>query len=309
MKRLLPLLLPLLFTSCATLLNGNYRPMVVHTAKPSKITYDGGTVSCPAQALITLKRSPEPAEITVTSDSISTKYSFAARNSLAYYANIVTNYGIGMLIERGNPKRYSYPRKVYIDSLGNLSFHPRHDLQEKRAGNLDLFVSLPYASSFLLHPEGENSKSSFGFLGFATGLDYYTSKKNFLNLTAGAVLDFSLPFPAPIDYGGTYETMHSVYFTLSNNHVVDRFSLGYGLSYNVNTWNRLHGMDVDETTALPEVTKRQASMGLHFSTYYRSRKSFRIGLVYRPSLIGPNGYEHVVSLDLGWTVRLYTVRK
>jgi hypothetical protein len=69
---------------------------------------------------IWINRSSEPLEITVESTGNKKTVVVKAKNSFMYWANLY-NYGIGMLIDKNNPKRYYYPRTIYLDLQDTLT--------------------------------------------------------------------------------------------------------------------------------------------------------------------------------------------
>lgn len=101
----------------------------------------------------------------------------------------------------------------------------------KEKGQLYLHLSQPHVNSFDLLPVGESRKTNTGFMGISSGLDFVHSKNQYITLSASGVTDFMLPFPAPVDFSGEREFFSSVYAALSHNHKLNRFSLGYGISF------------------------------------------------------------------------------
>jgi hypothetical protein len=214
-----------------------------------------------------------------------------------------------MLVDMNSPKRYTYPGKIHINSADTISKY-YHYSQSKNKGELHLHLSLPHINLFCLKPQNETYKINTGFWGLSVGLDYYHSNNQFINLGASGVLDFFLPFPAAVDLNGEHEFMSSWYISLSNNHRLGRFTLGYGLSYGENAWSLRYfdWLDPPPPTRDP-VTRRHNSLGLIFPAYFQLYQHFSIGVVYRPSFYRPNikdkfSYEHLISIDFAWKIRL-----
>ena len=66
---------------------------------------------------------------------------------------------------------------------------------------------------------------------------------------------------------------------------------------------------VGETTSPPNVYRKSTSLGLVLPLYYYTKRSFYMGLVYRPMFVQfPKStrfrYQHTASLDFGWRIRL-----
>ena len=115
--------------------------------------------------------------------------------------------------------------------------------QDKTKGQFVLHLSLPYINSFHLSPENEKIKNNIGFMGYSVGLDYFYNTTQYLNLSFAQIQDFFLPI-AFVDRGDEYELMTSSFVSLSNNHKINRFSIGYGLSFAQNSWDlRNHSWD------------------------------------------------------------------
>jgi hypothetical protein len=176
--------------------------------------------------------------------------------------------------------------------------------------NSFMYISLPHINSFQLSPENEGTKINTGFWGISLGLDYYHSKQQFINIGFSSVLDFFVPFPAPVDISGEHELMSSSYIGLSNNHKLGRIALGYGLSYARNSWDfRYYDMfDPPPPTRVP-VKKSHHSFGLIFPTYLQLGDLFNIGGIYRPTFFRPTmnrkfEYEHLISVDFACKIRL-----
>lgn len=297
-------------TSCATIMNQSHKNITVHTTERSEIIYKKDTIETfDNKANLTVERKKESLEIVASTDSLTKSIEIKPRNSFMYWSNIFCNYGVGMLVDRKNPKRYSYPQRIYINSDDTVSRYFKYG-QSNNKGELNLHVSLPHINSFHLTPENEGTKTNTGFWGLAFGLDYYHSRNQFLNVRVSGVSDFFLPFPAAVDISGEYELMSSIYFSLSNNHRLGRLTLGYGLSYGRNTWDyRFYDRFDPPPPTRDPVKKSSTAFGLFFPTYFQLGEHFNIGVVYRPTFYRPNRiekfkYEHLISIDFAWKIRL-----
>ena len=186
---------------------------------------------------------------------------------------------------------------------------------------LKLHLSLPHINSFRMLPENEGVKINTGFCGYAIGLDYFPKDNQFINFGVSLVLDFFSPIPAPFDMCGEYQSMSSIYFSLSNNHRLGQYNrmrktrqihlnVGYGLSYAINMW----AFRYDDRFCNPPpptrdpVTKSHSALGLIFPVYIQ-RKNLCVGVVYRPTFYRPTltdkfVYEHLISIDFAWKIRL-----
>ena len=303
----------LAISSCATVFNSPTKQIAINTTSPAQVIYNNDTLSTiNNRAIIQVPRQKESLIIKIIGDSISKTININSKNSFAYWLNAYPTpmFWTGFSIDKKNPKRYTFPGRVYINTSDSSGKYLRYDHRDKK-GQIFLNVSFPWVNSFCLKPDNENYKSNTGFWGLALGLDYYHSKHQFLTLTTSAVTDFFVPVPAAVDYKGLYEIMSSTYIGLSNNHKIRNFSLGYGLSIAHNTWN-LHysGSRSDTLTIDKQPRKRSGSaIGFIFPVYYQLGQNFYAGVIYRPTVFrfstsSQFAYEHLISIDIGWKIRL-----
>jgi hypothetical protein len=308
-KLLIPPLLCIL-TSCASIMNGDKTTTIVHINRFTMLVVNGDTLRINQNGTpLTLPRSKQPVNIVAITDSQRANITMKPRSSFAWYANIFCNYGLGMLLEINNPKRYTYPRNLYLapeDSLRRFqTYRPNH-----KRGQVQLHISLPHANNFYLRPREEPAKSNTGFWGLSLGLNYYHKDNQFVKFYVAGVADIFVPVPAAIDFSGEHEFMSSVYAGLTNNHHWKRIMWGYGISFATNVWDLRYynQFDPPPPTRTP-VKKREFAAGLLFSTHYPLSRSFSLGLIYRPTFIRFNApetfaYEHVISFDMAWRIVL-----
>ncbi len=106
----------ILLQSCATILNGPNTHIWVNTDKPSKIVFLGDTVNTyHNSARIKVPRKKDSLELEIIGDSISKHLSITSKTSPVYYANFAFLYGLGALIEKKQPRRYTYPHHIYVN--------------------------------------------------------------------------------------------------------------------------------------------------------------------------------------------------
>lgn len=295
----------LFLASCASVFNEHQTTVKVYTTRPSKIIIDNDTIKTFInKAKLTFRREKKILKIKIIADSIEKNLVIKPMNSFMYYNNILT-YGLGFLVDRKKMKRYTYPKRLFLNSSDTLSKYFGYE-QGDKTGQTYLHLSLPYVNSFLLRPEDEPIKQNTGFWGISVGFDHYISNNRFLNVSATAASDFFVPVPAAVDIRGEYELMSSMYLSMSNNHKVKRFSFGYGLSYSKNSWDlQYHDQFNPPPPKRPPVTKSNDAFGLIFSSYFQTGKSFNVGLIYKPTLMRlhtpqPFQYEHLISVDFAW---------
>lgn len=310
MKQTLYILIASFFiTSCATILNGAHEKIRVYTTKPSKIVYNNEAVkTVNNKARLSVERKNEAAEIIVQTDSLEKKIKVEPKTSLTCWANIA-NWGLGMFIDCKNPRRYSYPRTIYINSSDTCGRYFRHG-QADNKGELHFHISLPYVNSFYLMPENESAKKNTGFWGSSFGLDYYYAKNQFISLNLSLAFDLFVPVPAAVRILDTNERMDSEYISIINNYRVKRFVFGYGVSFVKNIWARSYYNNFSsQFPVIESVGKTSNALGMIFPVYLQVGHNFHIGIIYRPTFYRQNlvdafKYEHLISLDLAWKIRI-----
>jgi len=325
-KRLLPLLLMILLSSCSTIFTKEIYKMEVRSDTYKQVKVYDSTFNLPAA--IEVKRSKEALPMVFISDTISKNYLLKASLSPKFlYGNLaVIPFGVGYLVDLTTQKRFYYGKSISVNASDTLTENntlARHyEISNKnvsnyftrdfdtRKGQLNVIASIPWVNSFHFKPIGKSAQNNTGFLGIGTGVEYFYREKNFVGFYASAAIDFMVPFPAPVTYDGEQEFFYSLAAGLTNNHKLNRFTVGYGLNYSRNTW-RLSNNEYDpsmEGSRMPEY-KSNNSLGLMANGYYQLGKNFFMGLNYKPSLLALDNtpklnYEHVISLDLVWKIKL-----
>jgi len=173
--------------------------------------------------------------------------------------------------------------------------------QPNKREKIYLHLSQPQFNFLRIMPENEDVKGSRGIFGGSIGLDYHHSYNQFIHFEVSAFSNSGIILPPPNDE----DMMSSGGINLSNNHKFGRFSLGYGLSYSEYTWGKYSWFFV----VIPKDTKSHNAFGLVFPAYFHAAKFLNIGVVYKPTFYRPNiskkfSYEHLVSIDFAWKIRL-----
>ena len=319
---ILTLSVSILMTSCATILNRPHKYMTVHTTEPSKIIYRQDTISTlHNKAHVKIERNWESASIGVVTDSLTKSVRIRSKNSIIYWSNIVFNYGIGMLVDRNNPKRYTRPGIIYINSADAKSGYSQFGKANNK-GELYLHYSNPTFSLSRMIPENERTKVSIGFIGVEIGLDYYHSKNQFIHfgysiVDGGAKRSRISNPPSPFFKLKEREFMNTAYFSISNNHKIRRFVIGYGISYAKYKWEYdktgwytiSYILPIPLRATIDEVKKSHNAFGFVFPNYFQFGEYLYVGMVYRPTFYRPNqtdkfAYEHLIGIDLAWKIRL-----
>lgn len=319
-------------TSCATVLHKkNYPINIQSNESEAKIKVNDSIYSLPISTIV--ERSNKDLTLILLTETKNIEFKAKPKLTSTFkYWNLIGSFPGALYfyaIDLTNKKRYYYGKSILLNTKDTpvTILNPKKDplkgsytktyttkkfteLYPKNKGEFNLHVSIPYVNSFHLKPIDEGVKSNTGFLGITAGLDYYYRKNQFLSLTFCGAIDFIAPFPAPYSWEGEYESMSTTYIGLSNNHKIKRFSIGYGLVYAKNTWN----LAIDTWPDSPPPTREPAhksynTLGLVLPIYFQVGKSFNIGVIYRPTfyrftLTDQFQYEHLISLDLAWKIRL-----
>ncbi len=274
-------------------------------------------------ATVRIKRSKEDLTIKLLNDSLKKDYVVkASPNAMFLYGNLICYPILPIMygVDFTNQKRFYYGRTIFLYSQDTTKIiRPKilktyydywHNNFETNKGRINVVLSFPWINSFFLQPNSESPKSSIGFWGISTGLEYYYRKNKFVSLKGSAVMDFFLPFPAAVDFSGEVENMYSLYISLTDNYKFRRFTMGYGLNFSENTWELKYydSFDPPPMTRDP-VTKTSKSLGITLNGYHQVSRSFFVGLIYRPTLFNvyPNydfKYEHLISMDFLWKIRV-----
>lgn len=173
-------------------------------------------------------------------------------------------------------------------------------------GQFRLKLEFPYINSFHFLPMNEGVKNNTGFMGFNCGLDYFYKENRYINVSYSFLQDFFLPI-AFTDRGDEYELMSSPFISISNNHQYRKFAFGYGLGFAKNSWEVRNDSWNEESSARKPIRKTNNVLGFTFSSHYRIRSVFSVGVIYRPTVFRMNRggafqYEHSISLNFGINV-------
>ncbi len=112
------MVIPLFFSSCATLLNTRTENLTIITSVPCKVVVNEDTLkNISTHNFATVERSKYPLFITAFNDNNVKSINIKARNSFAYWLNLYPSiYWAGFIIDKNNPERYGYPHTIYIDT-------------------------------------------------------------------------------------------------------------------------------------------------------------------------------------------------
>ena len=123
MKRLsFFIIIILLFNSCASIFNGRKTIVKISSDTQSKIIYQQDTISINKEEIyIRPIRSKNPLKITVLKDNLIEKFNLDRKVSSLLWLNLFYNYGLGILVDLTNNKRFTYKHNLHFitDSISS----------------------------------------------------------------------------------------------------------------------------------------------------------------------------------------------
>lgn len=300
-----------LLCSCATVFNKKHTRLEVYSTDHTKIVFNKDTMPLYKGSIFLYpERKNQAISLILFNDSLTKTIYLKPKNSFAYWLNGYPGptFIYGFFVDKNRNKRYTYPKRIYINLKDTVKEYTRHDFRNKK-NQFHLNISIPYVNSFLQRPNNEiNPEVNTGFLGLSLGLDYFYKEKTFISLRSSVASDFPAPVPAPVDYFGDHKNMSSTYISVSNNNEIKNLSIGYGLCYASNNWTFTDRLN-DSTNTVTVTRIKNKALGFVFNTYYKAGRNFYCGIIYRPTFYRflPTHqfrYEHLITLDLTWKIIL-----
>lgn len=290
-----------LFSSCATILNGPVQKILITPDSNIRIRsvekvalIDSTSIGINDQRAYYVVRSTQPLKVNIQIDTIKKTLLLKSRNSLTFWANIFTNWGLGMLVDKDNLKRFAYPKRNYLSA--NDTSVKIYRFAPVKKGTINLSLSVPFLTVFNVKSITGRYKSA-GVLGLGAGLDYFYQDNDYLSINVGAATD---QFAEHIGVG-YYETANTIFANVTNNHVVGSFDFSYGMNLSELRWTQQTFGDTTKNNQ----SLNNIGLGLSISAQYRVGNYFRFGVLYQPVLfdVSPRtifGYQHFISLNLVW---------
>jgi len=292
-------------SSCATILNGTKQKIVFSTDRKIKIV----SVQMDAKEDPILnqsdlgkeyhvERSNKPLKVILQIDSTQKSIYIEPKKSLAYWSNIYFDYGIGMLVDNNNIKKWGYQCRNYLTAKDSTIRISRFAPMKKGTVMLSLALPIPFTNIFNLKTI-KGKYQSIGVFGFQGGMDYFYRDNHFLSINLGAATDV---FAEHIG-NGYFETGSTVFTSIKNNQVAGSFSFGYGVNLSQFKWtNQLNGDRIKVVQSL-----KNLALGPSLSVDYRLGNYLRLGFLYQPTIINTTlkpvfDYQHYISINLTWKI-------
>lgn len=311
------------FSSCTTLMHQRTVGINIYSDVDSALVCKRDTNECyVTPATIDLIRSKSDIELIVKKDTLTKTVFLDSRLSTAFWlGNMFNGTGIfGYAIDLTNPKRFTYPKNNYVSLSGNNEFDNSIARKTQKwippiKNQLNFKISIPEGNHFYLN-KGHGYGNSFGFLGISAGIEYYFSDLYSINMDVGGMTDFMLPFPAPVDYEGSYDRSFASYFDLQVGKDLMAFHIDLGIQGNRTLYYERETVELfPEYIDTLKYLVRQYNAGLALSSYFKINNGFNLGLNYYPSCFTWSNrsfdfhYSHLIMFELVFKIKAYRPRE
>ncbi len=174
----------------------------------------------------------------------------------------------------------------------------------EKCRSLKFLCTMPYVNLLAMEKQSGFWYRS-GFFGLSCGMEYYVDTNEYISVQAATSTDVPIPFPAAIDFIEPYERYFSDFVNAKYNIILDRFHIGAGIHYSVNSWflfnETLHGSG--------SARKYNHCMGISLSAYYQLFETFFAGVVFQPGFIDlDNNFsmskQFYLGIDLAWKLKI-----
>lgn len=282
--------------------------IAIFTSAPAKVVVEKDTIVAGKRCAkeVTVRRSEKELLLTVIGKASQRQVTIYPRDATALFTS------------RDDPRRYRYPRRVFMDvndtadnysrNYGSYLWEHKEHVREEmvspsRKGNTYIQLGLPHVNSFMMQPDSENDHKAehTGCWGYTLGVDHFYAPKRYLGCAYSNVNDLI----AIVEYFGRVERMNSKYLRVTHGYRLGIFDLGYGLTVARNTWSVHYE---HEPNPGPPITKNNYAIGAAFPLYIHTGPAFYMGMVYRPTWLRFSTeaawkYEYVVSAEIGWKIK------
>lgn len=123
MKKIIPFLLAIiLLNSCASIFNKDTAVVKISSDTASQVVFEQDTLQISKKQIkIRPKRSKEAVKLTVLKDSLQKNVYLDSKISTIFWVNILYTYGLGILVDLTNDKRFTYKHNLHFvtDSITN----------------------------------------------------------------------------------------------------------------------------------------------------------------------------------------------
>ena len=294
-KILLLFLIIVMFSSCASFFNFDMQKISVSSDKNIKIvSIDSSIKAIGKNNSFFVLRSRKPIHLNLLVNDSEKTIDIKSRNSIEYWSNIYFNDGIGLLVEKDNPKRFCYPSQIYLEYKDSNIIIRRFPPIKK--GTVNWHIGLPIVNFIQIKTIGGH-RNSGGIFGIESGLDYFYKDNQYLSLYAGIAGDFS--FPDKVNrYKGEFQSSVANFINARNNFYIGRLNFGYGLNVSEYEWKRT----TFDTSYYFRETWKNICVGFSFMAAYRFSNESQFSVLYQPNFLNFSSkptldYFHFISME------------
>ena len=305
------------FISCATLVNKKTIGVSIYSDIDSALVCFKDNDECYITPVtVDLPRSKSDVELIVKKDSVKKEVVLKSKLSGQFWlGNLFNGTGVvGYAVDLSSPKRFTYPKYNFIslaDSTTNVEPENMHKWIPSVKNQVNIKISVPEGNHFYINKQSCYG-SSFGFLGFSSGIEYYYSDRNSINIDFGVMTDFIIPVPAPVDYEGCYNRSFAKYLDIQIGRDINSFQFDFGIQGNRTKYQERETVEVypDYIDTL-KYSAEQFNAGIAFSGYYKITNGFCLGMNYYPSFFAWNKgdfdlhYSHLFTFELIFKINAY----
>lgn len=111
----------MLLSSCATIMNKRNVHLAILTGVPVKVVFGNDTISSRKitssrnRTEFVVPRQKDSIKLTLLTDSLKKNIVLHSGNSFAYWLNVVSTAGVGVLVDKSSNKRYTFPKQFSVD--------------------------------------------------------------------------------------------------------------------------------------------------------------------------------------------------
>lgn len=298
-------------SSCATIMNTNYCTVKVDSTTDSvKITIPETNQEYNTPAVIALRRSRDDVQMIVSDDSIAKEIILESHLSPAFTVGNLFGAGLyGYIIDLTNKRRYTYPRKVTIDLYADEP-NIRPTLFSRQKGQINLDLTMPFINQMYI-TRGNEKLQSAGFAGFAAGMDFYHSSREYFSFQMGIAY-------SNFEYHSTnsgdlvkFQSAYTRYINLSENFCFNKsWQAGAGISLSRMVFTEVRELPTEQL--IMDLTNR--GYGLTLSGGYNFSGNLFAKVHYQPVFIMYEGtnyfdYQHTLSLEITWKLKIVETKQ
>lgn len=276
LKTLLFLVLIIAVSSCAQMVNGEYKTIKFESNKPMKTiimaqdTFYPDAKSCKIKVI--RERAIKYTQVVFDTAEISFQIKSYVSNTYAL-GNMMTPLFVGYMFDASSDRAYTYPSRFYFDvqnhEVSILKWKPVEKGQKRWV------ISSNNINVLNVNLGGQDSLYTTAW-GLSVGLEKFYHKNKFLSMG----LNWTSDHIFPIANGWKKDSDESVSaFSLycRNNGMRDDIEYGYGCQLTHFRWLGMGNFD----------TRRDNSwaLGGSFMAQYRLTEHFRLGIFYNPNLL------------------------